>query len=336
MKKTAAKMLTLLLCIGMLMSMSGAVFYAHAAFIEGKPYDQYTYKEYMDLTSAEKVTFYKGFSSLTAFNRWYNAAKKAADDEKFVIGDNSINLDQLLKTEATIADKKYAKLSDALNEAASGDTIVLTADVQISSVIVPEGVTLDLCGKVLTVESFGFVPEAMGKIVDTAQDSTGLLKVEAEAAAFLSAEAFAQNTLPVYDAANGGYRFYSYTAGQGVAQADAEVPGAVKFWYQVRFDSTAAYELLYAGNSGIKLGVDVDYTGAETPVSFLFKKDGSDDTWSKAYGAFVLGYDDGTPSQAPWLWVRVQNADTVTGLTITPYITAGGTDIYLNPISYNP
>lgn len=336
MKKTAVKVLAILLCIGILASMSGTVLYANAAFIEGKPLDQYTYQEYMDLTSEEKGQFYRSFPSLAAFNRWYTAAKEAADEEKVVIGNNSVDLGQLLKVEATIGEKKYSKLADALNAAVSGNTVVLKIDVQLDSVTVPEGVTLDLAGKTLTVETFGFVAGEMGKIVDSNGDGKGLLKVSAENAAFLDVEAFAENTLPVYDAANGGYRFYSYTYGNGETETDTTAAGAVKFWYQILFDSPDAYELMYAGNSGIMMGVDVNYEGAVKPASFLFKEDGSADVWSKSYGAFVLGYDDGTAAENPWLWVRVQHADSVTGLTLTPYVAAGGVDIYLNSIAYNP
>lgn len=335
MKNAASKVLTLLLCAVLLLSMSGAVISANAAFIEGKPYDQYTYKEYMALTSAEKAQFYKGFPSLRAFNRWYNDAKIAADEEKVVIGNNSIDLGDLLKVEASIGEKKYGKFTEALNTAAAGDTIVLETDITAEEVIVPADVTLDLAGNILTVDNFGFMPDQMGKITDST-DGKGLLKAEAEAVGFLSADAFVENVLPIYDAANGGYRFYSYTYGNGIAKSDASAAGAARFWYQLQFASSDAYALLYAGNTGVKMGVDVIWSGKEAPTGFLFEKDGSADAWSKAYGGFVLGYDDGTASQNPWLWVRVLNTNKVSGLTLTPYVTAGGADIYLKPITYNP
>lgn len=334
MKNAASKVLTLLLCAVLLLSMSGAVISANAAFIEGKPYDQYTYKEYMALTSAEKAQFYKGFPSLRAFNRWYNDAKTAADEEKVVIGNNSIDLGDLLKVEASIGEKKYGKFTEALNAAAAGDTIVLETDITAEEVIVPADVTLDLAGNILTVDNFGFMPDQMGKITDST-DGKGLLKAEAETVGFLSADAFVENVLPIYDAAKGGYRFYSYTYGNGIAKSDASAAGAARFWYQLQFASSDAYALLYAGNTGVKMGVDVIWSGKDAPTGFLFEKDGSADAWSKAYGGFVLGYDDGTASQNPWLWVRVLNADKVSGLTLTPYVTAGSADIYLKPITYN-
>lgn len=63
----------------------------------GKPVQEYTYKEYMALSKSEKTAFYKKFPTLGDFNRWYNAAKKAHDDEKLVIGDSNIDLGDLLK-----------------------------------------------------------------------------------------------------------------------------------------------------------------------------------------------------------------------------------------------
>lgn len=61
-----------------------------------KPVQEYTYKEYMALSKSEKTAFYKKFPSLGDFNRWYNAAKKAHDDEKLVIGDSNIDLGDLI------------------------------------------------------------------------------------------------------------------------------------------------------------------------------------------------------------------------------------------------
>lgn len=63
----------------------------------GKPVQEYTYKEYVALSKSEKAAFYKKFPSLGDFNRWYNAAKKAYDEEKMVIGDSSIDLGELIK-----------------------------------------------------------------------------------------------------------------------------------------------------------------------------------------------------------------------------------------------
>lgn len=63
----------------------------------GKPVQEYTYSEYEDLADSEKLAFYKAFPSLSDFNRWYNAARKAHDDEKLVIGDGNINLGELIK-----------------------------------------------------------------------------------------------------------------------------------------------------------------------------------------------------------------------------------------------
>lgn len=62
----------------------------------GKPVEDYTYEEYMALSPSEKNAFFYKFPSLAAFNQWYNAAKDAYDDEKLVIGDGNINLDDLM------------------------------------------------------------------------------------------------------------------------------------------------------------------------------------------------------------------------------------------------
>lgn len=335
MRSKMFKVFSLILCVCMLLPAVG-VLNADAAFIPDKAFSDYTLEEYKNLTAQEQKQFFDSFPSLKAFNQWYNAAKKAADEEKVVIGDQSIDLGNLLGAAVAIGNDRYATLAKALDSAEPGETVVLMADVTESSVVVPDGVILNLNGKTLVADSFGFALNSTGKIVDSSEDNTGFLQVCADSATFLSTNAFAENVLPVYDAANGGYRFCTYTYGQDQVHADTQVSGAAKFWFQLQFDSSAAYELLYAGDSGIKLGVDISYEAAEAPLRFLFKENNSEDAWIKSYAGFVLGYDDGQPSQDPWVWVRVQNADLVSGLTLTPYITAGGIDIYFDPIAYNP
>ncbi len=333
MRSKMLKALSLILCVSMLLPVMGAL-NVEAAFIPDKAFSDYTLQEYQNLTAQEQKEFFNSFPSLKAFNQWYNAAKKAADEEKLVIGDNSIDLGNLLNAAVLIGSSPYASLEKAFASAQPGDTVVLNKDVSQSSVTVPDGVALDLSGKTLTADSFGFIPNSTGKIIDSSQENTGLLKIPAENASFLSVDAFGENTIPVYDSENEGYRFCQYTYGQEQVYTDTNVSGAAKFWFKLQLGTAAAYEMVYAGGSGVKLGVDISYTGEENAASFLFKKDGSEEAWIQSYAGFVLGYDDGQPSQDPWLWVRVQNAASVDTLTLTPYVTAGGVDIYLTPIQY--
>ncbi len=61
-----------------------------------KPVSEYTLAEYKALTPAQQKAFFAQFPSLKAFNQWYNAAKAADDANKLVIGDNSIDLGELM------------------------------------------------------------------------------------------------------------------------------------------------------------------------------------------------------------------------------------------------
>lgn len=58
-----------------------------------------TLEEYLAMTGAEQTAFYNSFDSKDDYFKWYNAAKKAHDnDENNIIigGDNSVDLGDIL------------------------------------------------------------------------------------------------------------------------------------------------------------------------------------------------------------------------------------------------
>lgn len=224
-------------------------------------------------------------------------------------------------TDEASTQQKFTTLTAAIDAAEAGETIKLQENVLLSNVELPENVTLDLNGHTLTTGNFSTF--LGGKIIDSV--GTGLLKVLADDVNFLGDNALAENTLPIYDAANTGYRFFGYTYNAWGADDDAQyengVEGAKRFWYQIIFEDEA-YELIAAGNSGVQLGVDV-YVGEEKVSACNFKyADENESTWMQ----------DWANAKAAWLWVRIQDAADIEGLSITPVITAGGLDIELAPV----
>lgn len=225
-------------------------------------------------------------------------------------------------SEATTAEK-FTTLNAALDAAAeAGETVYLQSDILQGSVSVPEGVTLDLNGYKLTTSAFSTVEG--GKITDSV--GTGLLNTTASGATFLGDNPLAENTLPIYDAAKTGYRFFDYSYNAWGTDDDAlydnGVDGAVRFWYQIIFADAEAYDLIATGNSGVQLGVNVNLNGEEVQKCVFKYADETEGTWMQAWAS----------AKAAWLWVRIQDAADIEGLSIAPVITAGGLDIELAEI----
>ncbi|MBQ7355680.1 MAG: hypothetical protein IJW62_09195 [Clostridia bacterium] len=156
-------------------------------------------------------------------------------------------------------DVYYTDVSDALMAATSGETVILLVDDQTEAMLmVPAGVTFNLNGHTITagnVFSFGNVIDNNGET-----DGLGGIKISND-----KTQAFTQlqqnNTyLPLYDAANGCYRFYAYTV--GLLSLKTPLSNAVTFRFRLRLSSAEAYRLLAdTANSGVELSVNVSWTG---------------------------------------------------------------------------
>lgn len=79
-------------------------------------------------------------------------------------------------TVAKIGDIEYKSVAEALSKAVSGDTVLMVADSDESgkTLIIPEGVTLDLAGKDLT--AYSTIALRNGKVTDSSANQ-GLLKI---------------------------------------------------------------------------------------------------------------------------------------------------------------
>lgn len=142
-------------------------------------------------------------------------------------------------------EKTYDNVSDALNEAKTGETIVLQDDAEATIVSVTEDVTLDLNGHVLAASYV----TCFGNIVDNSEDNEGVLKVDAER--ILIQEKNAQ--LPVQSA--DGYKFYDVTKFNAKYQEDN-----ARFVFQP-FIEQDGHEAVKAGaqTSGVTINVKVSW-----------------------------------------------------------------------------
>ena len=177
--------------------------------------------------------------------------------------------------------------------------------------------TLDLNGYTLTTAAIAPTVKVVGN---------GVLKTYA-GETFANTDMFAENTLPLYDTAVSGYKFYEYTLGNGTPRAD-EANDAVKFWYQFQFvgdKKDEAYTLVASGTSGLTLGVTLAYNEETQGFNFVNSKEAGVENdaakFAAAYAAFAKDATD------PWLYVNVTGVSGVENLSVTPVINVGGTYI---------
>ena len=188
--------------------------------------------------------------------------------------------------------KKYADLTLALNEAANkNQTVRVLKDIDlgnVSSLMVPAGVVLDINGKTIKSNMFMMLA-SFGDIIDSTQGEGGICISNTTAYTVLSTNTY----LPIYDSANGCYRFFKYNVITKGAQLVDNDSNRLKFGYKLEIESKKAYELLAndAANTGLELTVGLTVNkGDGKPSTFQYKCSSS---VLKNYSAYILNnYDD--------------------------------------------
>ena len=153
---------------------------------------------------------------------------------------------------ATIGEKTYASLADALSNADIGDTISLTGYARMDMVVLPAGITLDLNGHILACDIIiGF-----GQMKDCTE-GTGALVIERDGSAAYVHLQHDNPYFPIYDTAVGGYRFFGYSIRNvGTKVVDST---RVKYGIKVQFNALDAYRLLADDtNADIQLLMDME------------------------------------------------------------------------------
>jgi hypothetical protein len=139
-------------------------------------------------------------------------------------------------------------------------------------VMIPAHVTLNLNGKSLTAGNL----LSFGNVIDKKQDEDnpdtyidgkGGIKISND-----KAQAFTQlqknNTyLPIYDTANGCYRFFGYNFSVLKYVADNN---SVQFKFRLRLTTEEAYKLLAdTANNGVEISVQLNVSGRENAINYV-------------------------------------------------------------------
>ncbi len=147
-------------------------------------------------------------------------------------------------SQAQIGDDTYERLEDALNAATVGQTVLLNGNVDVATVNVSNGITLDLNGHVLTAD----MVIAIGNIIDSSEGDGGIAIAKNDVndsthSLILPAD---NAMMPLYED-DFGYRFFTCTMTQ-LYKTDV-----CKFGFQVNMNAKA-YELLKdAANTDVEI-----------------------------------------------------------------------------------
>ena len=161
--------------------------------------------------------------------------------------------------------KYYASIYEALAAAKSGETVKLLVDGETETLMmVGAGVKLNLNGHTVAagnVFSFGDIIDNDG----TTDGKGGIIISNDRTKAFVQLQKD-NDYLPLYDAADGCYRFYSYSVALGKYAATSNT---IKFKFNLRLSDKHAYELLAdAANSGIEITARLQVTGLEQEIAY--------------------------------------------------------------------
>jgi hypothetical protein len=231
----------------------------------------------------------------------------------------------------TVGEATYCSLDAAISAATQSEKpVVLTEDAFADEALLTGGVTLDLNGYTLTATAFNAnIPDvAAGVVVDSSAGNEGLLCTER------IEDIFRENNpdLPVYDTAEGGYRFFDYKLAVH-GKSEKVSAGKQKFWFKFHFytDDTCteqdvdAYDLVYADGSNLTVSVDVAWNSGTPKPVYFGRPDGnghnSTDLFSREWAK------DATLSR--WLYVVVGGLDKLEDgtLRVTPGITVNGVQV---------
>jgi hypothetical protein len=165
----------------------------------------------------------------------------------------------------------YNDVSDALMFATSGQTVILLVDGQTEAMLmVPAGVTFNLNGHTITagnVFSFGHIIDNNG----TTDGVGGILISNDRTKAFVQLQQ-TNNYLPIYDTANGCYRFFGYE----FVSMGAKLSGTntVKYGVALKFTNVDAFKLLAeTADSGLTISLQLTWNGAAAPMVYTFDAD---------------------------------------------------------------
>ena len=184
-----------------------------------------------------------------------------------------MTLNDVQNPEAAIDGINYPTLEAALDAATSGQTVTLLDNVTADEIMVNNGVTLDLAGHALTASTV-IANVGVGQIVDSSIGE-GIIKItknsEDVANLLLTKD---HGTLPLYEAQDGGYRFFTPTF-ESQERESGDTNKRI-FGIRVGLPSEKAYDLLDDTDNykvlSIKLVLTKDGDTQPTTIDHAFKQ----------------------------------------------------------------
>lgn len=231
----------------------------------------------------------------------------------------------LEKVEASIGNTYFSKVELALAEAKEDETVRLEANADVTDLEfleVGSGVALDLNGKTLDVTGKGLAALNATVVDGDGKTGTGLLKA-AKDEVFLNQ---GNTQLPLYDAANDGYRFYEYQF-MGKIRDDAPT-NAWRYAVRLALPTEEAYALLAQDANQDMVGVDLQLLNADgtennkVPCKFASKTmseyaDKSQDLTAKKAIVFTVYGKDAVDAKGLTL-ESAPSLSSITGVQLTP------------------
>lgn len=149
----------------------------------------------------------------------------------------------------------YEAFAEAMAAAGQGSVVQLHKDIDADVLVIGDGVTLDLNGRVLSVP--GGVVSFAGYVTDST-DGIGLLVSGADRV-ILSPD---NGQLPLYDTESAGYRFFNYRFDSLGAYTESKTNVAV-FGMRLTLTNAQGYSLLANAGSGMTLKVKLSWQDME-------------------------------------------------------------------------
>ncbi len=200
---------------------------------------------------------------------------------------------------------KYTTFSEALEAASSGDTVSLLDNAVVSNLMLSGGVNLELNGYTMTADSV--LTFGSSHIIDSSENNTGILKINDADGNMINDK---NSQLPVYDTANGGYRFFA------IDMESCAVTGDNKYWFKIKTENFAPlYELINSG-SEVQIKVKLTWDGQ------------SEETYAVAGLAFTKIWANRCNESADvYITVTVNEAEALENFKLIPIITSSGVEI---------
>lgn len=235
-------------------------------------------------------------ASVTAIGQTFTGLNKWSTDS-----------DAVLDADTGISYATWSEASAALSE---GGNLRLLQDLTGSAVTVRQGVTLDLNGKTLDTKYF----TCYGDVTDGSAGGEGLVKASKNI--HIAGQA---SYLPIYDSADGGYRFYKYelqNLGAKAVEGDAD---SIKFGFRLVLANADGYGVLAATTDDTMDTFSyVNWGGLPVTISYEFQ-DATLRSYAQQAAADIA--TNGTTTKAIVLTLTgVSRLDPGTVITVQPAI----------------